>query len=257
MNGIVAFLSDFGLSDSYVAEVKGAILSVSRELTIIDITHDCPPQDIRTGAYHLWRASESFPPETVFLGVVDPGVGSKRRGIVAKDSKHVFVGPDNGLFSWALGENARFFHLEKHPLGKDISLTFHARDLFGPIAGLIASQRIKPEECGKEIFDPVQLPQPKCEIKEHYVLCEVLSIDRFGNLIVFAKGLGTRFSEGQKVRVELGKTKVQAIYGPYASSDGFVVHDDSSGLFEIAYFKDSAARILCAKAGDEVKIWLD
>ena len=257
MNGIVAFLSDFGVSDSYVAEVKGAIFTISRDLTVVDITHEIPPHDIKTGAYHLWRASESFPPETVFLGVVDPGVGSKRRGLVAKNSKHVFVGPDNGLFSWALGQKARFFHLEKHPLGKTISRTFHARDLFGPVAALIASEKIKPEECGKEIFDPVSFPFPKCEIKDNYVLCEVVTTDRFGNLIVSAKGLERYFSEGQKVQLEVANKSIEAVFGCYAISEGFVVHEDSSGLFEIAFFKDSAAKILCAKSGDEVRIWLD
>src|ERR1700680_3093312 len=143
---IVTLLTDFGLDDTYVGQVKGAILSVAPNATLVDLTHAVPPQDVQAGAFLLWSAVEPFAAGTIHLAVVDPGVGSARRAIALRSARgDVFVGPDNGLLlpaverlggcqvAMALPERAYW------RLGKDPARTFHGRDVFGPVAGHLAA----------------------------------------------------------------------------------------------------------------------
>src|SRR5688572_2722923 len=135
MPPIVTLLTDFGLRDSYVGEVKGVLLSLAPRVELVDVTHDIAPGDVRAAQYVLGRAWPHFPAGTVHLAVVDPGVGGARRALAAEVAGHYFVGPDNGILSW-LPDHAKFVSLAT-PAGA--SATFHARDVFAPAAAALAN----------------------------------------------------------------------------------------------------------------------
>jgi len=184
-SGIVTFLSDYGLQDSYVAQVKGVILDRARQATIVDITHLIPPQDILEGAFQLGTAWRVFPPGTVHLAIVDPGVGTARRAVLLVADEHAFILPDNGLASFVLADASSIAAWEldrpqffRHP----VSATFHGRDLFAPIAAALVTG-VPPDDLGSPL-DPatlVRLPVPAVQVEADRVIGPVVSIDRFGN----------------------------------------------------------------------------
>ena len=156
---IITLLTDFGTEDYFVGAMKGIILTRSPTAVIVDITHSIPPQDVRTGTFMLSAVYDSFPAGSIHLAVVDPGVGSNRRPILIEAAGHLFVGPDNGLFSMILDRvpdgtvrhvtNTAYFL-------PNPSSTFHGRDIFAPVAAALA-QGVRPEELGPIIQDPVRL----------------------------------------------------------------------------------------------------
>lgn len=256
-NGIITFTSDFGLFDSYVAEVKGAILAVSPSLTIVDVTHDIPPQDIRNAAFQLTRVAKAFPCGTVHLAVVDPGVGTSRRPVVVESNRHFFVGPDNGLFSWVARKGAVWRAIEVERFVKTPpSRTFHGRDIFGPVAAYLASGKVSLDDIGPVILDPVILPLERPFLGQKTARGVILAVDRFGNLIVNIPGrwLLKRFREGESAIVRIGQRSVSAVFGTYDSGGEFVFHEDSSGLTEVAAPKGHGASLLGARPGMEVTI---
>ncbi len=184
-SGIVTFLSDYGLQDSYVAQVKGVILHHARQAIIVDITHLIPPQDILEGAFQLLTAWRAFPSGTIHLAIVDPGVGTARRAVLLVADEHAFVLPDNGLATFILAEASSIAAWEldrpqffRHP----VSATFHGRDLFAPIAAALLTGT-PPQDLGSPL-DPttlIRLPIPSVHIGADYVSGPVVSIDRFGN----------------------------------------------------------------------------
>ena len=183
---IVGILTDFGLSDSYLAEVKATIIKNAPTVNIIDICNTIDPGDIWGGAWILNRAVGAFPKNTVYLGIVDPGVGSSRSPIAMKSSKGYFVGPDNGLLS--LAANRLGFQevrkLENSYLWRTpISPTFHGRDIFAPVAGFLAAGG-KFEKLGRvqSSWKTLKIPIP-LQNKNDEVEGQILWIDRFGTLI--------------------------------------------------------------------------
>src|SRR5262249_19198705 len=155
---MITLLTDFGLSDYFVPAVKGVILTINPETKIIDITHDVAAQDVHSAAFLLGACYHNFPAGTVHVAVVDPGVGSSRRAIIVATGEYLFVGPDNGIFSFVYARETGFrvFRIMddqyfRHP----VSLTFHGRDVFAPVAAHIA-RGVKPEEIGEEIEDYVR-----------------------------------------------------------------------------------------------------
>src|SRR5258708_24527834 len=181
--GVVALLSDFGTEDPYVGVLKGVLLAHAPRATLVDLTHGVPPQDVRRGAWFLMHARAHFPAGTVFLCVVDPGVGSARALLCALDGGQAFVGPDNGLLAPALSPAAQLFEL---PL-RAASATFHGRDVLAPAAGELCAGRA-PAELGAARARPLErLAFPRVERRGAQGLCaEVLFADRFGNLILSA-----------------------------------------------------------------------
>ncbi|HEX8748246.1 MAG TPA: SAM-dependent chlorinase/fluorinase, partial [Pyrinomonadaceae bacterium] len=183
---VVSLLTDFGTSDYFVGAMKGAVLRVNPRVRIVDITHEIPPHDIYTGAFTLMAAYGSFPEKTVHVAVIDPGVGSERRPILAVSRDYFFVGPDNGLFGYVYEreEQVRVFHLtnERYFSGS-VSATFHGRDLFAPVAGAV-SLGVDPSELGREITDYVRLESLAVRVAgPGQVEAAVIHIDRFGNCI--------------------------------------------------------------------------
>lgn len=259
---IVTLLSDFGTSDYFVGAMKGALLSVNPDARIVDITHEIPPHDIQTGAFVLLEGFASFPKGTVHLAVVDPGVGSSRRPIIASGAGQMFVGPDNGVFGYIYErlEGLRVFHVTNEKYFRaDVSATFHGRDIFAPVAGALSSG-IAPEEFGPEVADFVRLPLAAPERRADGMLVgSVIHVDCFGNCItnISPRDLGYA-GEGRGMRLKVGDVEVRDIRRFFADEGDargkpFAIWG-SAGLLELAVYKGSAARTLDIERGERVII---
>ncbi|MCS7283281.1 MAG: SAM-dependent chlorinase/fluorinase [Anaerolineae bacterium] len=273
---IITLLTDFGLEDEYVGVMKGVILSIAPQARLVDLTHLIPPQDICRGALVLVSAAPYFPPDTVHLAVVDPGVGTARRPVAIRTPIGTFVGPDNGLFSWALTEVEEWQAVELRETAyrlPQVSMTFHGRDIFAPAAAHLATG-VPLEALGPSVFDLVSLPLPYLEIRENTVEGEILYADRFGNLVTSIgrlrwtgdlltlipafrphAGPAAMFPAGL-VRVTVGKTEVRPIRRTYgeAARGELVALVGSSGFLEIAVREGNAAERLGLLPGTPVQI---
>lgn len=183
---LVTLLTDFGQVDPFVGIMKGVILSRCPEATLVDLSHEVPPYDILGASFLLHSAVRAFPPGTIHVAVVDPGVGGPRRPIVARIDGHTFVAPDNGLLSYSLAagrlESLRVITNEAYLL-TPVSATFHGRDVFAPVAGHLAAG-LPLTELGPEARDPVRVPIPTPRPdRAGGIAGQVIWIDRFGNCI--------------------------------------------------------------------------
>jgi S-adenosylmethionine hydrolase len=182
---VITLLTDYGITDSYVAEVKGTILKINPDATIIDISHDVGNYDISSGAFHMARSVPYFPEGTIHVGVVDPGVGSSRKAIIIKAGNMWFVGPDNGLMA-PVAERLGFeqaWEITNHELlPSKISDVFDGRDVFGP-TGALLSKGVSPDVIGTRIDDIIRLPYYQPEIDGKVVHGNVIHIDGFGNAV--------------------------------------------------------------------------
>lgn len=246
MRPIVTLLTDFGLQDSYVAELKAAILS-GADVQVVDITHEVPPGDVQAGQYLLGRAWHRFPAGSIHLAVVDPGVGSARRAIAVRGQGHFFVGPDNGLLTPVL-DGAQVVSL-KPP--REASATFHGRDVFAPVAARLA--RGEPlQDLGPDVADPLRTPLPTPGRDGSAVTGEVIYVDRFGTLITNIPGewvVGAR-------RVRISGRAVGAVRRTFADvkPGAAVAFIGSGGTLEVAVRDGSAAEKLGAKRGASVRV---
>ena len=259
---IVTLLTDFGTADYFVGALKGAVLASNPSARVVDITHEVPPFDIEAGAFTLRAAYGTFPAGTVHVGVVDPGVGSARRGIAVEGGGHTFVGPDNGLFGhvYARTGPVRVFHLTNaNFFRREVSPTFHGRDIFAPVAGAL-SRGVRAEELGPEVFDFVRLPSAAVEKGADGTLVgSVIHVDRFGNLVtnITPEDLSVE-AVARGARLRLRGREVRHFRRFFAEEAGgagepFAVWG-SAGLLEVAVFRDSAARALGARRGDRVEV---
>ncbi len=184
-SGIITLTTDFGESDYYVAMMKGVILSINPDATIIDVTHQIPAHSIKEGSLIIKSSYIYFTSGTVHIGVVDPGVGGKRRPIAILVDNHFFVGPDNGLFSNIIETqpHIQVIHLkEKRYWMHGISPTFHGRDIFAPVAAHI-SLGVNPFHMGEKIDNPTLLASPLLHKNNSDLVGEIIRVDNFGNLI--------------------------------------------------------------------------
>ena len=254
---IVALLTDFGTRDHYVGAMKGVVLSVCPAATLVDITHDIPAHDVVAGALELAAAYRYFPAATVFLVVVDPGVGSARRAIAADAGGYRFVGPDNGVLSLAFRDMpARVVELrDKKYARPTISRTFEGRDRFAPAAGWLA-RGTELGAFGPPVAEPVMLHLPQPIVSPDAIEGEVMRIDRFGNLItnIDQQALDQLAANRVDVRVRadhrlrLVTTYAEAHPGEVCALVG------SSGHVEIAVNGGSAADVLAVTRGEAVRI---
>lgn len=265
MPPVIAFLSDFGLGDHYVGAMKGAALSICPAATLIDIVHEIPPHDIETGALALAAAYRAFPVGTVFVAVVDPGVGSARRPLAADMDGYRFVAPDNGLLTFVLRDGVARVRAIEAPdlLRSDASPVFHGRDVFAPVAAHLAAG-LALEAVGPAVSDPVLLPFGGARrLADGSLEGRVIHVDRFGNLVTSigasdlngmleASGAsaGDVVAEIGGARVALGRT-----YSDVADEEGLALVG-SSGFVEIGVNGGSAARRLGAKKGSRVQLCL-
>jgi S-adenosylmethionine hydrolase len=182
---VITLLTDYGLKDSYVAEMKGAILRMAPDATLVDISHDVGNYSIDEGAFHIARSVPYFPEGTVHVGVVDPGVGGERKGIIIEARGAWLVGPDNGLLAPAaerLGVERVFEITKRDLLPEKVSDVFDGRDTFGP-AGALLSRGVPPEEMGVEIHEYRRLESYQPVVSEDEVDATVVHVDGFGNLV--------------------------------------------------------------------------
>jgi S-adenosylmethionine hydrolase len=259
---IVTLLTDFGTRDYFVGALKGALLSVNAEVQIVDITHEVAPHDVEDAAFTLLAAFETFPPGTVHVAVVDPGVGSARRAVVVEGAAHLFVGPDNGLFGHVYERlrSFRVFHVTEQSFFRaDVSPTFHGRDVFAPIAGAL-SLGTEPSELGPRVTDFVRLPfAAPFQRDASTLVASVIHVDRFGNCItnVTPRDLDERaIARGARLFVEGREiSSFRRFFADDGGAEGepFAVWG-SAGLLEIAVFRDSAARALDLSRGSEFEV---
>ncbi len=244
--GIITLLTDFGTVDSYVAEVKAEILSRVPDVTLVDVSHDVPPGDVRAAQYLLSRAWKRFPVGTIHLAIVDPAVGTERRALAAEAAGHQFLAPDNGLLSF-LPPDARFVAL---PVPRDAAPTFHGRDLFAPAAAALASGN-RLDQVGESIQQPHRSPLPTARAQGDGVIGEVLYVDRFGTLV---SNIPPEMVE-PGVRIRVAGTEVGQLRRTFgdAARGALVAFTGSGGTVEIAVRDGSAARLLGVGVGAEVR----
>src|ERR671919_799513 len=185
MRPVIALLSDFGTHDHYAGTMKGVILTICPDVTLVDITHDVPVHDVLDGALQLAASARYFPAGTIFLAVVDPGVGSSRRGIAAEAGDYRFVAPDNGVLTAVLREWApkKVVELtERRYARPTVSRTFEGRDRFAPAAAWLA-KGIQLTALGRPVTEYQRLEIPMPETADDALRGAVLRVDRFGNLV--------------------------------------------------------------------------
>ncbi len=255
---LITLTSDFGTCDWFVGTMKGVIFSINPRVTVVDLTHEIPPGDIRAGAFALAAGCRFFPHGTVHVVVVDPGVGGPREGIAVQTEDYIFIGPDNGVLSLALArERIKMIRQLKNEalFLSTVSHTFHGRDVFAPAAAHLSSG-VPPRKCGPRQEELVQLEWPRPRVTAASVKGEIVYIDRFGNLITNIGGeclepfrnTATRvFGKGRKL------CSVADFYQAVPAGKPVAVLG-STGFLEIAVNGGSAARMLQLEVGDPVQV---
>jgi hypothetical protein len=253
---IITLTTDFGDHDPYVGIMKGVMLGIAPETRLVDLTHQIPPQNIDEAAFSLQSAHHFFPQGTIHLVVVDPGVGSERRPLLVTTERANYVGPDNGLFSFALeAPGAQAWVLDRPARWlPNVSRTFHGRDIFAPTAAWLALGAL-PSELGSPVFDPVRLAKREAvrngnsEITGH-----VIHVDRFGNLITNIPG---EWLTGSNWTCEIAGALVRGPFPTYAAAPRgeLLLLVSSNGTAEIAARGASAAERLHVGAGARVRLW--
>jgi S-adenosyl-L-methionine hydrolase (adenosine-forming) len=257
--GTIALITDYGNNDWFAGEMKGAMLRVAPGAAIVDITHNIPAGDIQDAAFSLLACYRTFPAGTVFCAVVDPGVGSDRPAIAAKTHSFFFVGPDNGLLSWALKKEKKFSVRKiknEELLPQSISNTFHGRDIFGPIAAYL-SAGCDFDTLGPEQPSIVELPWPALDHDKKYLLGSIIHIDRFGNAIssIDSDALRLLARPPQKVLlVKYGTELPLRSYFQQVPSGQGLAYVGSSGYLEIAINNANAAAIFGLHVGDKIQV---
>lgn len=239
MKKILTFLSDFGVKDSYAAQVKGRILSDTPDVSIIDITHECERFSIISGAWLLHTSWRFFPKNTIHLAVIDPGVGTDRALLIVEKDGHFFIGPDNGIFSFIYPAE-KVFEITWRPR-TEISCSFHARDIMAPVSAMLLNS-IQPASLGTPKQNPV-LIDTEAPIVVH--------IDSFGNIIT-----NISFSRLGSGGIMINNTVIKEIAGAYDDIKGnmLALIKSSAGTIEVSSKRQSAAEILKALPGMPVII---
>ncbi len=262
---IITLTTDYGLSDHYVGAVKGAILSVNRDVRIVDISHAVPPHRPLAGGFVLAQAYASFPPRTIHILVVDPGVGGPRRPILVVGESHYFLAPDNGALSYVFAREPQRTVYElnvTHYFRPDVSDTFHGRDIFAPVAGWL-SRGTATETFGTPITDAVttEIPRPTVT-RDGQVRLTVLHVDRFGNVIT---NMARRTLEellkknpGKAVQMTAAGRTIAGLQTHYAGgpADSPFALYGSTGYLEIALKEASAAESLGLAEGQQIVLTL-
>jgi S-adenosyl-L-methionine hydrolase (adenosine-forming) len=256
---MITLTSDFGLRDPYVAEMKGVILTLNPNATIIDITHEVEKFNIRMGAFMLASAAPCFPKGTVHLAVVDPGVGTERRAILVQTKQGFFVGPDNGVLMLAAKkqgvEHIHELFNPKFMLPK-VSATFHGRDIFAPAAAYL-NIGTKPSEFGPEVADGVVPEFANVKRKAGSLIGEILHIDGFGNIVTNISH--KEIEQAKTVNIKLHKLSLNVTFGKtYAQTPPreAIALIGSHGFLEIALNQDSASEKFHATVGEKIEVTL-
>ncbi len=254
--GVVTLLTDFGLRDHFVGAMKGVILSLNPELTLVDISHLVPPQDVFGAAFTLGQTWAYFPPWTIHVAVVDPGVGTPRKALAARAGGHYFVAPDNGILTYVMEAQADFASFEitaDHYFNKPVSDTFHGRDIFAPVAAWI-SRGVALDQLGPAVTDPVRLKMPAArKVREGLIQGAILAVDQFGNLITNLKPADVPPASRIILAGQREITSFRKTYAEGKPGELFVV-TGSTGYLEITLRDGSAAALLDLKAGAPIGV---
>jgi len=258
--GLITLLTDFGDRDTFVASMKGVILTINPQATLIDLTHHVPAHSIEAAAYLLNSCYRHFPEGTVHVAVVDPGVGSARRPLLINTTRYFFLGPDNGLFSHILGQEdkveVRAIESNQYRLGS-VGHTFDGRDLFAPSAAWLTKGAL-PSSFGRVIHDPIALPIVEPRRRGDSLVGRIEHVDRFGNLISnltpqhmqeFRSCTGR-----QEVLLHIAGHTIVGLVACYSEghNDGLAALINSNGRVEVFVNGKSAAQHLRAGVGVEI-----
>jgi S-adenosylmethionine hydrolase len=257
-NAIITLTTDYGTDDHLVGVLKGVILKINPEATVIDITHAITPYDLLDGALAITSAYAYFPPRTIHVVIVDPGVGTDRRPLLVSGQNQYFIAPDNGVLSGVYEKEQNFTvrnltseHYFAHPVSK----TFHGRDVFAPVAGWL-SKNWQPASMGEVIEDFKRFALPKPKEADGLWKGVVLKVDGFGNLMTNfrAEDLLPESVEKGEVKLQVGAHPVTRMVGTFASGNAGepVAYIGSSGYVEIAVNKGNAAKTLGTGRGTPV-----
>jgi len=257
---IITLTTDFGLKDPYAAEMKAAILGISSNAAIVDITHEIEKFNIRMGAYVLASVASYFPKGAIHVAVVDPGVGTRRRPILIQTRQGFFIGPDNGLLILAAeqqGINRIYEITNPRFMLPRVSSTFHGRDVFAPAAAHLANG-VHPAEFGSEISDAAKPEFTKVTLRKDVLVGEILHVDNFGNIITnIGEKEIARIRTKDVVNVELPnqklKLKLRKAYGEAKRQEPLALIG-SHNYLEIAINQGNAGEKFKAKLGDKIKI---
>jgi S-adenosyl-L-methionine hydrolase (adenosine-forming) len=255
---LITLTTDFGYADPYVGIMKGVIFGIDPHARIVDLSHGVPAQNIMAGALLLRHSLQYFPPGTIHIAVVDPGVGSARRPLLVEADGNYLLGPDNGVLSLAMtrGRRSRIIHLSNTTYHlRPTSSTFHGRDIFAPVAGYL-SLGIAPEAFGETTNDCVELSWPAIVRTETSIEGEIVYIDVFGNLFTNIREHDLEELSGRPLRMTVRDLSILGLAGHYAAVEPgkYVALINSWGLLEIAIYKDSAQRRSGAILGDKVEV---
>ncbi len=259
---LITLLTDFGAADTFIGSMKGVILGINPDARIVDLTHEVPPHDIRAGAYLLQTATRYFPPGTIHVAVVDPGVGGDRRPILASTSTQHFLAPDNGLLSYVLADEPdaeiRELNVQKYFLAA-IGPTFHGRDLFAPAAAWL-SHGEPPAAFGTPVKDIERFPIRRPALVKGRFIGEVQHIDRFGNLITnisYAELRGLAdLDDWLALQVAIRRSTVKGLERCYADAKPKKLSAlvNSDGWLELFCNQGRADKLSKAKVGDPVEV---
>lgn len=260
---VITLTTDFGSNDHFVGAMKGVIVDIVPEVQIVDISHAVQAYDVLDGALAISQAYSYFPNGTIHLVVVDPGVGTARRPILASSDAHHFVAPDNGVLSmvYAREERMHVRHItSEHYFRIPVSNTFHGRDIFAPVAAYLAKQ-VDSHKFGDEIEDYVRFAAPKPKATgENRMRAVVLKVDRFGNLItnLTPQDAPALFAAGAKFKIVVGSKEITRICQFYAEGKPSEVFGiiGSMGFLEIVANRGAASQLTGAGKGAEVSIFL-
>jgi S-adenosylmethionine hydrolase len=259
---IVTLTTDFGTSDHFVGTIKGVILNINPSAQVVDICNSVNSYDLLDGAITISQAYNYYPPNTIHMVVVDPGVGTARRPILVNTGKHLFVAPDNGVLSLIYEREERCLvrHISaEHYFLQPVSNTFHGRDVFAAAAGYL-SKGVEPQKMGDEITDYVRFAAPKPKpASDKLIKGVIIKVDKFGNLITnfTAHDVPLLLAESPKpFKILIGKsevTKLRTAYAQGSPGEVFAILG-SMGYLEIATNRGSAARTIGADKGTEVGV---
>lgn len=254
--------TDFGWGDGYVGAMKGVILTIAPRATIVDISHDTAPQNVKEAAFVLHTVHRHFPEGTIHLVVVDPGVGSARRAIALRTERACFVAPDNGVLSYVIAEERveQAVSLTRACYWRPkISRTFHGRDIFAPVAAHLA-QGVPLEDLGQPVEqrELLTFPTPRPSVRpDNTIVGHIIHVDRFGNLVTDVQEdeddrIGLPLDDG--IVIEVGGQQIEGVRSTYTEGEAGkpLALIGSSGHLEIAVPGGSAALTLRVTAGDEV-----
>jgi S-adenosylmethionine hydrolase len=256
---IITLTTDFGEGSRYVAAMKGVILSINPDARLVDVSHSVPAQDVRAGAIVLAETARWFPPETIHIGVVDPGVGGARRIIYARIGSQQFIAPDNGLlsrlatcekpFKIVAIENEEFWL-------SHVSATFHGRDIMAPVAARL-SLDLNPDDLGRPVEQLVELAWPEVQQVANRIDGEVVEVDSFGNLITnITKTMLEGVPRNESVTISCEEHETQGIFATYSDQPTmtFMAHVGSTGRLELAVVDENASAMLGVRVGAPVRV---